>query len=376
VELETRRAAAPHHFDAAPQHILRVSGAEGLHRRFLRREASGKMNGWVPSLHAVRDFAVREDPLNEPLAVALDGGGNSRNVRSVNAESNDCRHHSMIPPPPDHHFEWRETAFGPALVCLPLERIAPHLFTTRTWALGQVPSSPDAWHEPAAALAVPHHALRRLTQVHGCTAVLAGDVAADDPPPEADIVLSSDPALAVAVQAADCVPLLIADARLGVVAAAHAGWRGLVQRVPAKVVDDLARAFGSRPSDLVVAIGPSVGSCCYEVGADVTAAFAAAGCGERERDAWFSATPSPSSTNPSMPGLPVEPRAGHVYFDGWRCAREQLLQAGIPDTQVYGAGICTASHAILSSYRRDGKQAGRTVGVIRATNRGERAERR
>lgn len=369
VKLEPGRTASANDLDTAPQHILRVARAQRLHRGFLRREASGKMNGRIPSPHAVRNLAVREDPLNEAIAVTLDGCGNSRNVGSVDAESNDCRHPSMILPHPDQHFEWRETAYGPALVCLPLEHIAPHLFTTRRWALGQVPAAQDAWHEPATALGVGGNALRRLKQVHGCATVTADTMASASELPEADIVLSSDPALAIAVQAADCVPLLIADARLGVVAAAHAGWRGLVQRVPAKVVDDLARAYGSKPSDLVVAVGPSVGACCYEVGNDVIAACAAEGFGEDERGRWFAPAPTPTTVNPSMPGLRVEPRPGHAYFDGWTCAREQLVAAGIPNAQVFAAGICTASHAVLCSYRRDGQSAGRMAGVIRAVAR-------
>ncbi len=329
------------------------------------------MNGRVASPFAVRDFPVCEDPLDEAFAVAFDRGGDTRNIRGVDTQSNDCRHQSMILPPPDPRFAWRETDFGPALVCLPLERLATHLFTTRAWSLGHVPATPDAWHEPARAIGLAGDALRRLKQVHGCTAVVAGEIAdGADALPEADIVLSNDPGLAIAAQAADCVPLLLADSRLGVVAAAHAGWRGLVQRVPAKVVDDLARTYGSKPADLVVAIGPSVGACCYEVGADVLQAFAAAGFTDAERRRWFSPVPTPSPTNPSMAGLPPEPRADHAYFDGWSCAREQLLAAGVPETQVFGAGICTASHAALCSYRRDGKLAGRIVGVIRATDRG------
>ncbi|MFN7982316.1 MAG: peptidoglycan editing factor PgeF [Vicinamibacterales bacterium] len=276
----------------------------------------------------------------------------------------------MILPPPDSSFEWRDTVYGPALVCLPLESIARHLFTSRTWTLGQAPTPPDAWHAPADALGVEPHALRRLKQVHGRATAVAADIGTGlDALTEADIVLTDDPSLAIAVQAADCVPLLIADRRLGVVAAAHAGWRGLVQRVPARVVDDLMRVYGSNATDLIVAIGPSVGSCCYEVGPDVIDAFASAGFNEPERRRWFSPTPAPTSRNPSMPGVRAVPRPGHAYFDGWACARSQLLAAGVPDTQVFAPGICTASHAVLCSYRRDGKAAGRMVGVIRAPQR-------
>jgi copper oxidase (laccase) domain-containing protein len=68
-----------------------------------------------------------------------------------------------------------------------------------------------------------------------------------------------------------------------------------------------------------------------------------------------------------MPGLPVPPREGHTYFDGWACARAQLVRAGVPDTSVFTARLCTASHADeLCSYRRHGASAGRLVGVVMA----------
>lgn len=330
------------------------------------------MNRRVPSSHAVGDFTLREDPLDETFTVAFDGRGNARDVGRVDTQPNDCRHMSMILPTPGDDFEWRETACGPALVCRPLAQVARHLFTTRPWPLGNAASSPTAWCDPAEALGVPPGSLIRLKQVHGRAMAVAEQLTRDvgSPLPDADIVLSNDPTVAIAVQAADCVPLLIADRRLGVVAAAHAGWRGLVQRVPVQVIDDLAKTYGSKPRDLIVAVGPSVGACCYEVGPDVTSAFDEAGFDKSDQRRWFVADPAPTAANPSMPGVPTTPRPGHVYFDGWSCTRDQLRGAGLDDGQVFGAGLCSASHPeLLCSYRRDGKQAGRMAGVIRAPQR-------
>jgi YfiH family protein len=275
----------------------------------------------------------------------------------------------MILPRPDGSFEWRETRYGKALVCVPLERVAPHLFTTRAWALGQGRhASDDSWTEVSRALGSPDGSLMRLHQVHGRTAVIADrqHPQSGASRPEADIIAASSTESVIAVQVADCVPLLIADTRLGVVAAAHAGWRGLAQGVPRVTVHTLTDAYGSRPADLVAAIGPSVGACCYEVGPDVLRAFTGGGFDNEMTGRWFSRLPVPSSENPSMEGLPSEPRQGQAFFDGWTSAIDQLIAAGIPREQVFCARLCTASHPhVLCSYRREGRAAGRTAGAIK-----------
>jgi polyphenol oxidase len=280
----------------------------------------------------------------------------------------------MILPHPDEAFEWHETAFGPALICAPLAEVAPHLFTTRAWSLGAArDGGSDAWADVAAALGLPAEALVRLKQVHGRATVVADRVVgrgAPDALPEADIALASRHGRAIAVQSADCVPLLIADRRLGVVAAAHAGWRGLSLGVPGVAVEALAQTFGSRPHDLIAAIGPSVGSCCYEVGPDVRQAFVAAAFPAEQLGRWFLDSPTPIPGNASMPGLPAEQRPGHAYFNGWASARDQLVTAGLADERIFGAGLCTASHPeVLCSYRRDGIRAGRIAGAIRTSFR-------
>jgi YfiH family protein len=275
----------------------------------------------------------------------------------------------MILPRLERSFTWRETSCGPALVCTALEQYAPHLFTTRHWALGQARHSNDeAWDEVAKAFGYSGHALSRLHQVHGRTAVVAEHLDRNRLP-EADIIVSAAEAGVIAVQAADCVPLLIADRRRGVVAAAHAGWRGLALGVPGAVVRALAETYGSDPADLVAAIGPSIGACCYEVGPEVRETFVNGRPGEQDANRWFSETPAPSPENPSMPGI-SSPRPGHAFFDGWNSAVDQLIAARVPKEQVFCARLCTASHPdLLCSYRRDGRSAGRIAGAIRPSRR-------
>jgi YfiH family protein len=185
--------------------------------------------------------------------------------------------------------------------------------------------------------------------------------------PDADIVVSSDSRIALAIQTADCVPLLIVDTRSGAVAAAHAGWRGLAARVPAETVAMLTREFASRPEDLMIAAGPSIGACCYEVGEDVPERFTANGFSDAELARWFFLEAQPTPRNPSMSGLPTERRDRHWYFDGWTATRDALVAAGVPGERIHIAELCTASHPdVLCSYRRNGKSAGRMAAVVRS----------
>jgi len=261
-----------------------------------------------------------------------------------------------LPIPPDG-FRWIETEDGLALVCTGLEPYATHLFTTRQWTLGSaLPGDASAWSEVAHAVGVGRAALVRLHQVHGATVVFrrAGELRDVNHLPDADIVASNDPSLALAIQTADCVPILIADRRTGCVAAAHAGWRGLAARVPSEAVQALAHRFDSVPSDLVAALGPSISAERYEVGADVRQKFEAAEFGEAALGRWFADGERPE----------------HWLFDGARSAVDQLAAAGVPRDQIFACGLCTAVHAdLLCSYRRDWKDAGRMAAVIRATTR-------
>ncbi len=253
-------------------------------------------------------------------------------------------------------FEWIDVDGRPALVCRPLGDVARHLFTTRAWALGSAVNGDDpaAWSAVAAALQVPGGRLVRMRQVHGAAVLVARKGAPPaDGRPEADIAISDDPGVALAVQTADCVPLLMADAATGAVAAAHAGWRGLASRVPAVAVQAMAAEFGSRPEQLIVAAGPSISAGRYEVGEDVRSRFAGA-FSASTLGRWF----------------PRQTRPGHFEFDGWAAVRDQLVEAGVPSASTFLAGVCTAEHGDLCcSYRRDGQAAGRMAAAIRAVRR-------
>jgi len=253
-----------------------------------------------------------------------------------------------LPAVPDS-FYWTEQSWGPALRCRPLEAVAPHLFTTRQPGL----SSHADWDRVAAALGATRVAT--LTQVHGRHAVVlrqgAGKPARGPERPEADILVSDDPATAIAVRAADCVPLLLADPATGAVAAVHAGWRGTAAGATTAAVEALAREFSVRPRDLIAAIGPSIGACCYEVGPELVEAFIAAGHPRAMVDRWF-----------MTPAQAAKPR-----LDTWAANRDQLMKAGVLEENIHISGLCTASNVdVFPSYRAEKEKAGRLAAVIRA----------
>jgi YfiH family protein len=217
------------------------------------------------------------------------------------------------------------------------------------------------WADLAAAVGVKGGDLVRLRQVHGATvfegSVVARPPAAYDDWPEADVAISNGRSVALTVRAADCVPLLMADRATGVVAAVHAGWRGTAAGAAIAAVAALSRAFGTKPGDVVAAVGPSIGPCCYTVGEELVGRFSA----HPEASRWF--------LHPSGRPGPVEPadgRDGRLILDLWRATRDQLLSAGLGPEHIHVSELCTASHPeLFHSYRRDGKAAGRLVAVIR-----------
>jgi YfiH family protein len=273
----------------------------------------------------------------------------------------------MALPRPKGTFRWTELAPGPALVCDALKSAA-HAFTTRPWTLGSSLNGNDAagWREVATAIGVDSGKLVRVRQVHGASIVVvrrrkgeasaaASEIAEGAGLAEADILLAQDPSVAIAIQTADCVPILIADKRTGVVAAAHAGWRGLAARVPMVAVDALAREFRSRPEDLIAAVGPSISAARYEVDLPVLSRFEENGFSAEHIGRWF------------YDGHPDREHPDHWYFDGSQSAHDQLAVAGVPVSQIHLARLCTATHTdLLCSYRRDGKASGRMAAVIRA----------
>ena len=253
----------------------------------------------------------------------------------------------MSVPQPSGAFEWTQAAWGDVLRCRPLLEVADHLFTTRNLRLRD---EPREWDQVAAALGVPLSHLLLISQVHRAdVAVARRSRTGDWVRSAADVIVSDDPASAIGVRVADCVPVLLADRRTRAVGAAHAGWRGTVQDAAGAAIRAMSREFGCDPGDMVAAIGPSLGPCCGEVGDEVPEAFASAGHGTAELARWFSYGPS-----------------GRLHVDLWTANRDQLIAAGVRPEHVHVARLCTRTHSsLVHSYRVDKERAGRMVAAIR-----------
>lgn len=188
--------------------------------------------------------------------------------------------------------------------------------------------------------------------------------------PRADALATRTPGLLLGVQTADCVPILLADTRNRAVAAIHAGWRGTLARIAVKTLGRMRMEFGTRPRDVVAALGPAIGRCCYQVGSDVAKSFAAQFPNAAE---WFEGPFDQLAYGEDplwLPWLTMMP-PGHVpppprvQLDFRASNRWQVIDAGVPEKQIDVSDLCTACRTdLLFSYRRDGAKAGRMMSVI------------
>lgn len=273
-------------------------------------------------------------------------------------------------------FAWVAQPWGRAVVCRPLEAHAPHLFTCRELPLPGAPADgADGWRALGLALGVGPDRLAQLRQVHGARVVrVPQDAAAagsDGTWAAGDALASAAADIALVVKVADCVPILLADRRTGAVAAVHAGWRGTAAGIAVEAVRALAGHFGAAPADLVAAIGPSIGPCCYQVGTEVQDRFIEAGAGAQDLSEWFSLSPGPAAAGLGLgaaardAGTAVLP--GKLWLDTWRANADQLAGAGVPRAQIHVSGLCTACYpGVFHSYRVEGARAGRMAGAIRS----------
>ena len=256
-------------------------------------------------------------------------------------------------PAPDPAFRWSHESWGFGLRCRALESIAQHVFTTRQLQLRHATpakSIVEAWGEAAAAVGVTLERVARIKQVHGGTVRVIRDNGSRVLPlerPPADAVISDQAGLALAVQVADCVPVLLADAVTGAAGAIHAGWRGTQAGISRAAVQALQRELGVEPRNLIAAIGPSIGPCCYEVGPEVFDAFRRFAT-EDQLARWFST---------------LDP--GSLRLDLWTANRDQLIASGLSSDRVFAARLCTRCHLdVFESYRADGENAGRMAALI------------
>jgi YfiH family protein len=189
-----------------------------------------------------------------------------------------------------------------------------------------------------------------VKQVHGTDAlvldrpVLTGSAFAGG----WDSLVTNQPGVLLTVRTADCVPVLIHDPVRGVVAAIHAGWRGAVAGVVRRTIGVMRRRFGSEPCDLSVGIGPSVGSCCYEVDEPVLQPLRA--------------------DFPDWREVVRETGPGKARLDLRELIRRQARALGVDGVRVSLVNVCTVCHPdLFHSYRREGRVNGTMVSGIMLT---------
>ena len=167
----------------------------------------------------------------------------------------------------------------------------------------------------------------------------------------ADALVSDLGGTLVGVKTADCVPVLIGDTKTKAFAAVHAGWRGTAQSIVEKTITTMNKTFGSDPGDLIAAIGPAAGCENYEIGQDVIDDFQD-NFGD-DSGKYFTPT-----------------RDGHALVNLHLANRDQLLESGVPDTNIFTAPFCTMERSdLFFSYRLEKKKLGKTGRLLSVIGR-------
>jgi len=190
----------------------------------------------------------------------------------------------------------------------------------------------------------------------------------DKEPLTGDGMITATPGLLLAIQTADCLPVIVVDTRRHAVGVFHAGWRGTVKRIVEKGVGEMVRCFGSRPRDLKAAIGPGIQGCCYEVGEDVRTKFESQ---FTYAASLFHEVKESDPVREKYPLLFLTARApGHselpkkIYLDLVEANRQQLIGAGVPKKGIEASPLCTNCHPeLLFSYRAEKGKTGRMMAV-------------
>jgi YfiH family protein len=259
---------------------------------------------------------------------------------------------------------------GPVAVyqCKAIEQMqgVRHGFSTRRGGVSRLPSEAlnlgmVPWDEPelvnenrrrfSEALGLTAAQLVTMRQTHSDAVWLLDDSAAQSGRPQADAAATRLHGVALSVQTADCFPLLIADPETGAIGVVHAGWRGTLQRIVEQLLRDMAAAFDTRSCSAIVAIGPAIRSCCFEVGQEVAAEF------DREFPGVDLAWPKPDAP-------------GKFHLDLRKALDDQFSRCKVPLDRVYDLEACTfCCPDEFFSYRREGAHSGRLMAAIARTGR-------
>jgi YfiH family protein len=194
----------------------------------------------------------------------------------------------------------------------------------------------------ADALGYPLEALVPMKQVHGDRIVVPDAAIGYANPPECDALITDEPRHPLMVMVADCTPVLLYDPGRKVIAAVHAGRAGAFKNIVGKCIARMAREFGSDPAEIRAVLGPSIRSCCYEIGNAI--------CEEASELGFADAT---------------QRRDGRCCLDVNAILKRELKESGVGEEHIEILPHCTACEkARFFSYRADRQQTGRFAGII------------
>lgn len=188
--------------------------------------------------------------------------------------------------------------------------------------------------------------LTTLRQVHSNRVHIIKDISGRWNRSEGDALCTQVENVALAVQIADCIPVLIADPVQHAVAAVHSGWRGTLAGVLLATIEQMQREFGSDPARLLLAIGPGIRACCFEVGLEVADPFEKQypGCGLTK---------------------PVQGQPEKRFLDLIKALEMQMNLAGVLPENCHDLGICTCCNTTeFFSHRAEGSASGRMMALI------------
>jgi len=263
-------------------------------------------------------------------------------------------------------FIFRQSRDLKFIVCEPLEQAGfKNAFSTRLGGVSRLPSGAlslgNFSHDEReavlenrrrflAAMGASGWQLVTAKQIHSAEVRSVRDAEdARRDPVAGDALTAHLPRTLLAVQTADCLPVLIVDERQRAFAAVHAGWRGTLARIVARTVERMQQVYDSRPEELRAALGPAIGACCFEVGPEVIEAF------RRE-----------FSDAEELISQPQENGKGHLNLN--RANIKQLLEAGLGADRISDSALCTyCLNDLFFSYRRERgaeQHVGRLMGVV------------
>jgi len=204
------------------------------------------------------------------------------------------------------------------------------------------------WNRLAMAFAIPLENFLTLNQVHGDDIFIIkpyGDYLPSDGALNYDAIVTPRENLAICIKTADCVPVFIVDRSKKIIAAVHAGWKGTALEISTKVVRLLLDKYGSYPRDILAAVGPSIGLCCFEVDEDAADSFR----NQKDHGEFLFAGNKPEKW----------------IVDLAEANRRQLIHCGIPEENIDICGLCTSCRQdLFFSHRGSGGITGRQLNFI------------